>query len=87
MTYRELSVAEYMQWERTLVRIGCDSIKNAIFCFRAAYFGRVGTISIAIRDACDRRGRFNLGHRFDSVAARYHKKCARLCATASRQPI
>jgi hypothetical protein len=79
------TVAEYMEMERELVRTGVTSIGTAMFCFRAAFFGRVGTIAFAIRDAFDRRGRFNIGHRFDRFGLKYHTRCARLGAAGAAE--
>jgi hypothetical protein len=49
---------------------------------RGAFFGRVGTISLAIRDAFDRRGKFNIGHRFDRLGVKYNARCAQIVVSA-----
>jgi hypothetical protein len=85
MARHEFTIAEYMNMERELVRTGFSSIGTAIFCFKAAFFGRIGTISLAIRDAFDRRGRFNIGHRFDCFALKWHARCAQIGAAGAAE--
>ena len=86
MTKHDFTVAEYWAMENELVRTGFTSIGTAVYCFRCAFYGRVGTISLAIRDMFDRRGRFNIGHKFDRLGLKYHARCAQIGAAGAAAP-